>query len=378
MVRGSKQVRYRPIVSPSKLVFAVVICFSFISLVTLHHVHQIVEQKSAGESNPVVPAYDTTTASSRVSISSLLPINPNMGMHSLLPLLMDIITKKRKGRLIDLGAGVRDDDPCFPFIDSGWEGLLVDGDPTQTKKWAQRFPNKSTKDNVVAYILADTLPNLLKQHGYDSGVDLLKIDIDSFDCYVMKKVINLVRPPVIVMEVNVKFPPHIRMAMIPGYTSVSEGSHQIQFDSEKRGHVYGCSLSYQIMDLMRPNNYELLHLDWNNAIYVDTRKVDLPNNFPKPVEEIYENGYWSKPSRTKAFSFNNEVIGWQKMSMEEIFLDLQRRFQRDRSHQNHHIYIGHSTDGALTHACFETETGKLAKDNTQDAKCTAIGSSTWH
>mmetsp|Transcript_16472 Transcript_16472/g.40234 ORF Transcript_16472/g.40234 Transcript_16472/m.40234 type:complete len:118 (+) Transcript_16472:337-690(+) len=88
-------------------------------------------------------------------------------------------------RLVNLGAGVRDDDPTFPLLDDSnarWEALLVDGDPKQETAMAERFPNSERIRTLLAYITADSIPGLLSTHGFDQNVDLLKIDIDSFDC----------------------------------------------------------------------------------------------------------------------------------------------------------------------------------------------------
>ena len=40
----------------------------------------------------------------------------------------DIIGLEVAGVVVDLGAGVRDSDPCFPLFDAGYAGLMVDGD----------------------------------------------------------------------------------------------------------------------------------------------------------------------------------------------------------------------------------------------------------
>eukprot|EP00578_Thalassiosira_sp_NH16_P009972 CAMPEP_0181119034 /NCGR_PEP_ID=MMETSP1071-20121207/23391_1 /TAXON_ID=35127 /ORGANISM="Thalassiosira sp., Strain NH16" /LENGTH=439 /DNA_ID=CAMNT_0023203563 /DNA_START=125 /DNA_END=1444 /DNA_ORIENTATION=- len=287
------------------------------------------------------------------------------------------------GRLVDLGAGVRDNDPCFELIDSGWSALLIDGDPTQPDKWSNRFPNvyatatndvknansdvdgtdkngRSAERNnnyqpvkgVVGYILADTIVKLLTENAYGQNIDLLKIDIDSFDCHVMKAILNGgIRPKVIVMEANVKFPPQIRFAMTPGY---EESGTQIGFDSEKRGTFYGCSMGYQVHDVMAPNGYDLYYMDWNNVMYIDTNLYntnqqsggnvaaeDKKKNLQSAVNDWYDYAYWKRPDRDRAFSFNVHLKRWNGMSTDDIRKDIEKMTKTApiQSHAKHFISV---------------------------------------
>lgn len=325
----------------------------------------------------------TATLSKENLFASVFPISAarTTSIHKLLPKLMKAVTSedtKNRSRLVDFGAGVRDDDPMFPFIDTGlWDALLVDGDPQQEGPMAKRFPHSKT---VISYITAQTVPRLLADYGFGKNLDLLKIDIDSFDCFVMNKVLTVTRPSVIVMEVNVKFPPHIRFAMMPGFENNS--NKQYDFDSEQRGHVYGCSLAYQVHDLMRPNGYEILHLDTNNAIYFDKRHAtssELKQFQPPPLEDIYNTGYWDHPERGTTFAFNNEIGFWQQYFSKQLFRELQGLFltKTAASHKYHHVYMGDvnsPTSSALLHGCFD-EVGKLEYEHVRPEKCTntAVG-----
>ncbi|KAL3930288.1 MAG: hypothetical protein SGBAC_011827, partial [Bacillariaceae sp.] len=289
-------------------------------------------------------------------------------------------------RLVNLGAGVRDDDPTFPLLDTGdWEGLLMDGDPNQEASMAERFPNDKKIQTHFSYITADSISALLKQRGFDQHLDLLKIDIDSFDCFVMEAILKAkIRPSVIVMEVNVKFPANLRFSMLPGYVRENDTSEQHPFDSEQRGHLYGCSLAYQVHDLMRPNGYEVLYLDTNNAVYYDSDQLVLPTggglgkySAPLSMTDLYNRGYYHMPGRAIAFAFNNELTHWQQFSADKIFGDLVNRSRRKPllSHGNHHILMGDLVnDGngpqpALQHGCFDSKTGVLMDAGSNPEAC---------
>jgi len=297
-------------------------------------------------------------------------IDMEAGISEILEQTVGGIDKKR---LIDLGAAVRDNDPCFSLIDQGWSGLLIDGDGNQPEKWNTRFPNNDKVKGVVSYILADTIVGLLENFGFNEDVDLLKIDIDSFDCYVMQAILDAgIRPKAIIMETNVKFPPHIRFAMAPGYVESIDGSgshSQIPFDSEKRGHIYGCSLGYQVHDTMRPAGYEIHYMDWNNVMYVDTLGMSPAlkafEDLYTDVNEWYNYGYWNRVNREITFRFNQEINYWNLMETDALMEELQRKIMPMHSHANHHI----SWNGA--HYCFDSE-GNLSLASSENAKCSKV------
>lgn len=339
-------------------------CISYLSVV--HDNTSIVHDLNllaASSQSQKKKRIDITYTKEPYDIHDLIPKDEPMSMHEFLPKIMDKVTNKKPGRLIDFGAGVRDDDPMFPFMDAGWEGLLVDGDPNQKENLQKRFPTDKAKIDI-SYIFADTIPTLLEKHDFANDVDMLKIDIDSFDCYVMHVVLEQIQPKVIIMEVNVKLPPHFRMAMFPGYErSYSEDAlTQIFFDSEQRRHIYGCSLAYQVEDLMKPNGYELVLLDWNNAIYIKSSMFTGMNKSGDAWKEMYNKGYWSRKERDRLFSFNKDTIPWRNYTVEQIFEELKTLFVFKSSHRNHHLYYQAVGGGStFEHACFHSITGVLEK-----------------
>ena len=175
----------------------------------------------------------------------------------------DVLTKlgpttASAGYIVDFGAGVRDSDPCFPLFDAGYRGLMVDGEPTQEAKMRHRFRKNPTVQQRIALLSATNVAKILRAANAPRQPELLKMDIDGFDCNIMDAVLAAgFRPKVVVMEVNVGWPPPVRFSL----------SAAANYDSEKRGFMYGCSLSYQA-DLMAGYGYTLLQLDWNNALYV--------------------------------------------------------------------------------------------------------------
>ena len=286
---------------------------------------------------------------------------------------LDEILKQTIGAINQRLATVKENDPSFALIDQGWSGLIIGGDDRQPEKLNARFPNFPSNHivkGVVSNIQADNIVELLKRCEFHENVAMLKIDIDSFDCHVMKSILEAgIRPQVIVMKTNEKFPPHVRFAMTPGYEEANDGSGslvQIPFDTEKRGHIYGGSLGYQVHDTMHPAGYEIHYLDWNNVMYVDTlgmspKKKALEDMYTD-VNEWYTYCYWNRSDRNESFRANRKIKHWNSMETDALMEELQRKIMPLPSHANHHINWKNGD-----HYCFDSK-GNLHLASSDDAK----------
>ena len=199
---------------------------------------------------------------------------------------------------IDLGAGVRDDDPVFGILDDDerWRGVLVDGDPAQGPKMAERFPRQTT---MVSYITPDTVVDLVRPYINESKPDVVKLDIDSFDCSVLRVIFRELRPRIVVSEVNVKFAPDTSFALL----NSTHCARAQPYDSEKRAWTYGCSLRFQHDHVAQPLGYALERLAWNNAVYV-RRDLLAHSVVEGSLAEWDRIGYFARPERSRKFAFN--------------------------------------------------------------------------
>mmetsp|Transcript_27533 Transcript_27533/g.47150 ORF Transcript_27533/g.47150 Transcript_27533/m.47150 type:complete len:335 (-) Transcript_27533:5-1009(-) len=195
--------------------------------------------------------------------------------------------------VVDLGASVRghgttgvaNQDSCFALFDAGYSGLMVDGDPKQGVKMRRRFPSKSIQ--IVSTLLSpENVAAILRRASTPIDADLVKIDIDGFDCAVMAALLEAYRPKVVQMEVNIQFPPPLRFALL----SIEN------YNFDKRGMLYGCSLAYQ-GDMMSRHGYALLQMEANDAIYVqhDLLPPLLPTGLPPTACDAYMHGYAERP-----------------------------------------------------------------------------------
>lgn len=187
-------------------------------------------------------------------------------------------------------------DPVYPIIaELGFHGLAVEASPAvfpQLNLTMTEFPvwavnSFITVDNAVPLIQEAELPE----------VDVFKIDIDSNDCDVTPRVLEAYRPPIVIAEYNVYFPPPIKMKLLPS---------PLGYDSNKRSNVYECSITYLDEEVMRPLGYVLLQLSWENVIYArQDIAAGLGMKEGVDVQAAYHRGYTMQPRRGTLFPWGD-------------------------------------------------------------------------
>ena len=143
--------------------------------------------------------------------------------------------------------------------------------------------SKVTPENVIY---------LLKEFDVPENFDLLNLDIDSYDLFVVKGLLDSFQPKIISMEINEKIPPPIY------FTVTYDEKHFYKGDD-----FYGCSLQAAYEELNK-FNYKLHSLLYNNAFFISSEIS--ANQSELSITEIYKNGYVDKPDRTEKFSYNKD------------------------------------------------------------------------
>jgi hypothetical protein len=109
------------------------------------------------------------------------------------------------------------------IINHGWEGLLFDGDKNSVE-WGINFyaTNQSTFLHPPifkhAWLTRENINHLISDNGFKNEIDLLSLDIDGNDYYIMEA-INVIKPRVIICETHNVIPSDLALT-IP-YTSVA-------------------------------------------------------------------------------------------------------------------------------------------------------------
>ena len=94
----------------------------------------------------------------------------------------------------------------------GWRGLWIEGNVQHVQSMNQQLPdtiNRAQLSVLHAFITRDNINELISSKIPENEIDLLSIDIDGNDCHVLSA-ITCIRPRVIIIEYNAKFPPPIQ------------------------------------------------------------------------------------------------------------------------------------------------------------------------
>lgn len=112
-------------------------------------------------------------------------------------------------RFIEFGVQDGLESNCHYLLFQGWSGLWIEGDPEFCDKIQLKFRpviESGQLGLVNAFITRDNINQVISEAGYQGELDLLSIDIDGNDYYVWES-IEVIRPRVVIIEYNGKFPP---------------------------------------------------------------------------------------------------------------------------------------------------------------------------
>lgn len=124
-------------------------------------------------------------------------------------ILHQIFSRIGEGSRTFIEIGIGDGFECNTafLVTQGWKGVWVDCSAdavTKARVNFSQYPVKILRENVKP----ENVDSLIKDHCPNDNLDLLSIDIDSYDYHVWKSVVS-VRPRVVVIEYNASLPPHV-------------------------------------------------------------------------------------------------------------------------------------------------------------------------
>jgi hypothetical protein len=218
-----------------------------------------------------------------------------------------LVPPGRNGTAVNFGArdGVGsggNTDPTWPlFKDLGFGGIAVEASHIHAPALANNFLGLSAK-SVLGMVSPQNVLHMIRTFGI-AEVDVLKMDIDSWDCEVLPVVLGepKLSPKLVLVEYNTKFPPPIKMNLAT--------RPQHLFRSCARYHIYECSLQYMNDHVMAPAGYALAQLDWQNALYVHkniTSHLGIPED-GIDVASAYHRGYANRANRTRNLPWNHDI-----------------------------------------------------------------------
>ncbi|QBD82693.1 hypothetical protein EPA93_44695 [Ktedonosporobacter rubrisoli] len=141
------------------------------------------------------------------------------------------------------------------LINHGWQGLLFDGRGEKVKRGRAFYARCSDTNGwppkiVHAWITAENCNELIREHGFAGDIDLLSLDMDGVDYWVLKA-LECVTPRVMVVENNPRLGPDVSVTVpySPDFVARYEG--------EPHRNYYGASL-LALTNLAKQKGYRLV------------------------------------------------------------------------------------------------------------------------
>lgn len=241
----------------------------------------------------------------------------NFGEEQILErLTQELLPDGADRTVVDIGAGdgVRGSN-TYALFRAGWHGLGVEADARRASRLARAYKSLPRVEAVHALVTPENVVGLLKEHKVPRGFGVLSLDIDSYDYFVLERVLALFRPRVVVTEINEKIPPPVRFV--------------VRYDPHFRlqHHFFGYSIS-SLEELCARHDYALLELEYNNAfiapreLCVGARTLDAPT--------AYRRGYLERPDRRERFPKNQDMEALHALKPAEAVRFLERFFARHK------------------------------------------------
>jgi hypothetical protein len=133
---------------------------------------------------------------------------------------------------------------------NGWEALLIEGDKVKFDLLVSNTKSSINVQPFLAYVSPEgetSLDFILKKVGFPFDLDLLSIDIDGDDYYILESLVDYA-PRLILVEYNPTIPPDVEII-------------------QKRGEYFGSS-ALSLLKLAHHKGYKLAHMTDTNLFLV--------------------------------------------------------------------------------------------------------------
>lgn len=130
---------------------------------------------------------------------------------------------------VEIGCSDGLENNTHTLVLKGWRGIWIDADQTKIKSIKNILHENSILVVMSEYVSATNAPSLIAsglQKLQANTIDLLSIDIDGDDLYVAVAVLSVLRPRVLCVEYNAKFPPPIDICVREHHGKWSSDDYQ--------------------------------------------------------------------------------------------------------------------------------------------------------
>eukprot|EP00927_Polykrikos_kofoidii_P073632 TRINITY_DN69654_c0_g1_i1.p1 TRINITY_DN69654_c0_g1~~TRINITY_DN69654_c0_g1_i1.p1 ORF type:complete len:371 (+),score=46.94 TRINITY_DN69654_c0_g1_i1:68-1114(+) len=216
-------------------------------------------------------------------------------------------------RYVNIGANDgKVDDPLFEYAwRTNASGIAVERDEANCERHRSNLPNV---DVVCSEVTPQNAVDLIA--GF-SDLDILKVDIDSYDCPVLEMLLAAVTAKIVLVESNPSIPPPYKWAMLyhPGLWPFFWS-----FPQPEEVPIRGCSLAFEV-ELLARFGFDFLAFGGHDAVFVHRSYRDAWLPLKPPMDEfdcyneafIAANGIDISLTRQWFFDQNDTHAGLQEI-----------------------------------------------------------------
>jgi len=177
-------------------------------------------------------------------------------------------------------------------IHHDWDALMLDGNTELVRRGKDFYARHQETSRIgptlaAEWITTSNVNEVLRGHGYDEDIDLLSLDMDGVDFWILTA-IDL-RPRVIVVEYNNRIPAD-RNVTVPYEAEFAAAGGALQGDG-----FFGASIG-AFDKLLTGRGYRLVGANRHNTNAFFLREDVLPERGPRPVESCLTSR-WAKHQR---------------------------------------------------------------------------------
>jgi hypothetical protein len=181
------------------------------------------------------------------------------------------------------------------ILHHGWDALLVDGDEHLLEQgrsfYSQNFETRRVPPTLQhAWITGENAQRLIDDHGFGDELDLLSLDLDGIDYWILDAL--TVTPRVIVCEYNNRVP--AGMALTVPYQS----DFVVEGDQAVGEGFFGASLD-AFVHLLGPRGYRLIGANRHNTNAFFLREDVLGDVLPVVSPASCLSSPWAKSQRAR-------------------------------------------------------------------------------
>ncbi len=218
--------------------------------------------------------------------------NSNLGEEEVIKKYLKYV-KGKNNTCVDIAAsdGTTQSNTLFLYKQD-WDGLALEYDSGRFSILANHYKAFPKVNLMRIKALPQNIISILNSNLIPKNFTFFNLDIDSYDFFVLDRVLAEYRPQLICTEINEKIPPPIEFSVKYSPDHFWHGDH-----------FYGQSIC-QLNKLCQKYNYKIVELFYNNAFIMPVETKGPKSLTP---EIAYKIGYLNKKDRKFKFPYNEDM-----------------------------------------------------------------------